>query len=90
MEDRQRNGGSWYCPNGHPRVYRESDAAKFQRLYNEEQRKRFQAESAKQEAERQLEKTRKRIKGGVCPCCKRSFVGLARHMKTKHPEFAAE
>jgi DNA repair exonuclease SbcCD ATPase subunit len=28
-----------------------------------------------------------RIKNGICPCCKRSFVQLARHMATKHPEY---
>jgi RNase P subunit RPR2 len=26
-----------------------------------------------------------RISKGVCPCCNRSFVQLARHMKTQHP-----
>ena len=30
-----------------------------------------------------------RIKNGVCPCCKRHFTNLERHMHTKHPEFAA-
>lgn len=29
----------------------------------------------------------KRIKNGVCPCCKRQFVDLTRHMSTKHPEY---
>ena len=33
---------------------------------------------------------KKRIKGGVCPCCKRSFVQLTRHMATKHPEYAED
>lgn len=28
-----------------------------------------------------------RAKAGVCPCCNRSFVELARHMASKHPEF---
>lgn len=32
---------------------------------------------------------RNRIKHGVCLCCKRSFTNLRRHMKTKHPHFAA-
>lgn len=31
---------------------------------------------------------RKRIKNGVCPCCHRTVSQLARHMKTKHPDFA--
>lgn len=33
-------------------------------------------------AERKL----KRVAKGVCPCCKRTFPNLARHMETKHSE----
>jgi phosphate starvation-inducible protein PhoH len=29
----------------------------------------------------------KRAKAGVCPCCNRTFVKLAQHMATKHPQF---
>lgn len=38
----------------------------------------------------QLTKTRKRAASGVCPVdgCKRSFVDVARHVRTKHPEYA--
>lgn len=38
----------------------------------------------------QLTKTRKRAATGVCPVdgCHRSFVDVARHVRTKHPEFA--
>ena len=36
------------------------------------------------DAERELQ----RVEHGVCPCCKRSFSALARHMATKHPEYA--
>jgi hypothetical protein len=32
-------------------------------------------------------KMRKRVSVGTCPCCKRNFSQLARHMKTKHPDF---
>ena len=35
-----------------------------------------------------LEKTKKRVSCGVCPCCNRSFSALARHMKTQHPDYA--
>jgi len=34
------NGKSWTCPNGHTRVYKESEAAKYKRLYEAEQRAR--------------------------------------------------
>lgn len=31
-----------------------------------------------------------RAANGVCPCCHRTFKQLARHMKTKHPDFPGE
>ena len=36
-----------------------------------------------------ITRTKKRIANGVCPCCKRSFDQLARHMKTQHPDYAS-
>lgn len=33
-------------------------------------------------------KIKKRVRHGVCPCCKRTFTDLARHMDSKHPKFA--
>lgn len=33
-------------------------------------------------------KLKKRIQGGACPCCNRTFTNLERHMATKHPDFA--
>ncbi len=38
--------------------------------------------SEKNKLSRQL----KRVNKGVCPCCNRTFVNLANHMKTTHPE----
>ena len=35
-------------------------------------------------------KLQKRIAKGVCPCCNRTFKQLARHMKTKHPDYIKE
>lgn len=53
--------------------------------------------AAREHTERQLRsrkgintRLRNRIKHGVCPCCKRTVSQLARHMKTKHPHFAAD
>lgn len=36
-----------------------------------------------------LRKIGTRVAKGVCPCCNRSFVKLAAHMKIKHPDFQA-
>lgn len=35
-------------------------------------------------------KLKNRAAAGLCPCCNRSFVNVARHMKTKHPKFQHE
>lgn len=58
------------------------------------------ARSARDEAEHQRRRANgykghatritKRAKAGVCPCCNRSFVALARHMATQHPEFTPD
>lgn len=32
-------------------------------------------------------KLKKRIAAGVCPCCRRPFENLLRHMKHQHPDF---
>lgn len=37
-----------------------------------------------------LVSTQKRVKNGVCPCCKRTFSCLADHMASKHPDYAVE
>jgi len=37
-----------------------------------------------------LRSVKERVKNGVCPCCQRSFVQLARHMASKHPGFAVD
>lgn len=38
-------------------------------------------------AHAEAERLATRANHGVCPCCKRTFSQLARHMKTKHPDF---
>lgn len=95
--ERQQTGKGWYCPNGHSRVYRESDADKFKRERDnavqqlaraEDERRAAEARAYKAEAsERRL---KKRASAGVCPCCNRTFQQLARHMTSKHPTFKAE
>lgn len=32
-----------------------------------------------------LNRLKRRIRAGVCPCCNRTFQNLAAHIKTKHP-----
>lgn len=97
QQERQQNGGTWYCPNGHPRVYRESDVdtlkrqlAEKDRLLASERERAATNYAARERAERKLRKIERRTSGGVCPCCNRTFNALTRHMKTKHPDFVKE
>ena len=52
------------------------------------------ADRDRKEYQRRAEKAAKtriknRVQNGVCPCCKRTFQDLARHMAGQHPDFAA-
>jgi hypothetical protein len=102
----REEGGRSYCPNGHHIGWadKESREARLGRERDllKQQAARYQDEIALQiklreqtqdkltslvEASRRL---KKRMAAGVCPCCKRTFTALQRHMTTKHPGFKAE
>ena len=86
--ERKEYGLSWYCPNGHERVYRESDANRLKRELKEAQAKLANTQFELMAAENRIGRLEKRAKNGTCPCCHRQFVQLARHMKSKLPDFA--
>lgn len=99
---RRKDGQTFYCPNGHPQVFRESEADKLRKQLVEEKLKRAEAEREKEWAvvrqrdaesktvkvEKKLRLQTKRINAGVCPHCNRTFQQLARHMQCKHAEIA--
>jgi hypothetical protein len=37
-----------------------------------------------------IAKEKKRVGNGVCPCCKRTFSQLQRHMECKHPAYKSD
>lgn len=96
---------SVYCPLGHIFVYRESDATKLRREKAElearlQASRRTQDHLREVVAHEQarvrgyqgaLGKAKKRAAKGVCPApgCKRSFVDVAAHVATCHPDLAA-
>lgn len=89
QENRRNNGGNFYCPNGHPQIYAKPRVKELEaELEHKENALRaskcetLQERNAKEAAEKKL----RRVKNGVCPCCKRTFINLARHMATKHKE----
>lgn len=84
---------SWRCPNGHERVYQESEADTVRRDRDrlkqrlaEKDDEIASAHRATAAAKGQITKLRKRISAGVCPCCNRHFTNLERHMKSKHSD----
>lgn len=93
-ENRVSDKESFYCPNGHSQSYvGETSADKAERLQREleaEKKKKEWAENDARKAKAETKKLKTRVKNGCCPCCKRSFTNLARHIKTKHPEFAKD
>lgn len=100
----RRDNKAFYCPAGcklglgksEEQKLREQLAEKDRLLAERARQLDFEREraatnyAAREKAERKAKKLEKRIAGGVCPCCQRSFEALARHMKTKHPEFVVE
>lgn len=91
---RRRDHKTWYCPNGHARVF--TGKSETEKLRDELERKEQMLDAAQQRAikvERQRnevtrahQRMRARIQNGVCPCCNRTFQNLLMHMQTEHPE----
>jgi len=90
QQDRAENGGTFYCPNGHPRVYRESDVDRLGRELREAQAQVVSARDQLAAEKRARLAAQRRVGNGVCPCCKRTFVQLQRHMTAKHPDYKAK
>jgi hypothetical protein len=81
-----------YCPNGHQWHYigksleEQLRAAKAQAVQAADQQRAAERQVSAMRGE--MTKLRKRAAAGVCPCCKRSFVNVRRHMTSKHPDYA--
>ena len=105
-EERQRDGRTWYCPNGHPRVYRDSTEQKLRRELKakEERLQELRRARDRYQEERDTEarshtatkghltRARKRAAAALCPVedCDRKIVDMARHLTAKHPDYQPE
>jgi hypothetical protein len=97
-DQKRRDHSRWYCPNGHCRIYSAENAEEKLRRERDNLRQQMaRVEEEKADAEHKLAQavaTTKRIKkraaAGNCPCCKRTFANMARHMKHQHPDFVKE
>jgi hypothetical protein len=84
----KEKGEGWCCPNGHNRIFCESEIDKLKKELEAERQRKMNALTRENEAlaeKAKLERKLKRVHKGVCPCCNRTFVNLGRHMATKHP-----
>lgn len=98
----KENGNGWYCPGcGQTNVYKTTEVQTLKaerarlegQVAEERQRTRIaRADADRNEARRRAEKAAKtrlknRIAKGICPCCKRHFANVHRHITSQHPEF---
>lgn len=94
LDRRRQDGRNFFCPVGHSLSFdkTEVDALREQLEQAQARRDFWQAEAKREKgnataAKSEATKQKNRAKNGVCPCCNRSFVQLARHVKTQHPNF---
>jgi hypothetical protein len=87
LHERRDKGAAdrtFYCPNGHCRVFCESELDLVKRELAAAKSTIEWHRHRAERSDRQLTRLRKRIERGVCPECNRSFQNLRRHRETKH------
>ena len=96
MDRLRREGGTFYCPNGHGQHYTENEVDRlvrerddYKRMYQHERGAHSSTKNSLRATKAAHTRTKNRISHGVCPCCNRHFDNLHRHMETKHPEYGA-
>lgn len=85
---------TFYCPAGHAQSYIGKSAAEKLReqlaaekeLRRKEEERLYNLYLDELNENKKLSRKLKRVHNGTCPCCKRSFQDLKRHMETKHPD----
>lgn len=78
-----------YCKTSETWGYSESENQQLQRELDEKRRALTAAQCRIVEKNLLIERQERkliRVQRGVCPCCRRSFQNLRRHMATKHPK----
>lgn len=87
-----------FCPLGHEwvskgtsRVEALEQQVAAERARHDQTKAELREERNRVNSERAAKsRLKNRIKNGICPCCKRSFANLHRHMQGQHPEFGQE
>lgn len=100
VDRRREDGKTFYCPSGHYLCF-DGSTEKLKKELEEKSRALTQTkcaladeqrlrESERMEAERLRKSADRRARHGVCPCCHKTVSQMARHMASKHPDFANE
>ena len=79
-------GGDFHCPSGHKQSYTKTELDRMRWKLDEQTRVATEQAARAARIEKELARVKKRVQAGICTCCKRHFVNLERHMKSKHPE----
>ena len=103
LKQRRADSATFWCPNGHPQAFTETEATRQRRRAEELECQlegtraamgswRDQAEASERSLRAvrgHLTRAKNRARAGVCPVdeCSRHFENLQRHIATKHPEF---
>lgn len=102
---RREDHKTFYCPSGHENWFPgETEAERLQKALEREQKLHEWTRSARDRADERADHNERRaraykgklthiktrVANGVCPCCRRSFTNLARHMTTQHPTFKGD
>lgn len=86
----------FYCPYGHSQHYVTGESEKDKLRRERDQLKQQIAQRDDEIAARdrqlvaakgQITKARNKAAAGQCPCCRRTFANMARHMAHMHPDF---
>ena len=98
---RREDGTAFYCPRGHSQVFTKTEVQKLKEQLAAKQAEaeraharanahwaeKCRAENRAKAYRGAVTKIRKRVAAGVCPCCRRNFQNLARHISDQHPKF---
>ena len=96
-EAREETDKTFYCPNGHGQCYTISEATRLQRQLDAEREENHglhyrldHANRSRAALKGQVTKIKRRVGKGICPCCRRNFANLRRHMDNQHPDWSEE
>jgi hypothetical protein len=84
MNQLRQNGNWFFCPSGHRQHFTETEVDRLHRLPEAANRRNTELVDEVSRVQHEKKRFERRITAGVCPCCNRTVVNLARHMASNH------